>query len=90
MAVFKYRQDAKFLGLLLAGLPNESKARKEIADDLKNSMFPYLKSQTEDWSKTAKRLMDKAFTQGPIMFTPVHIPEKGVVNVAGNRRKPEA
>ncbi len=84
MAVFRYKQDAQYIGRLLAGLP-EGGPRAACQKQLRDAMFPYLSREQEDFTERAKEIMEKAILQGPIRFNPVEMPEKGAIDVSNYR-----
>ena len=64
--VQRYRQEQKYYSLLATLYPNGSKERQGAFDKYRQSAFPYADRSKSDYSQNVRRILDKAFMQGPM------------------------
>lgn len=70
MLVFRYRQKQRLYEAVLSTIdlssPAQAKFYEEVMEEYKKSMFPYIAKTVENERARIKRIMDRAFMQGPI------------------------
>lgn len=65
--VQRYRQEQEYYSLLANLYPNGSKQKQGAFDKYRNAAFPYIDKGAETHQQKIKRLLDKAFLQGPMI-----------------------
>lgn len=64
--VQRYRQEQQYYKLLSELYPAGSKERQGAFDKFRQASFPYVDRSKSDYRDNVKRILDKAFLQGPM------------------------
>lgn len=64
--VQRYRQEQEYYSLLANLYPSGSKERQGAFDKFRQATFPYADQSKNDHESAIKRILDKAFSQGPM------------------------
>jgi hypothetical protein len=74
--VNRYRQEQQFYSKLASLQPEDSDERRQAFKNYKKACFPYIHKTATDTRKRVQSILDRAFSQGPVVITALSEEEK--------------